>query len=64
LNDIARQRGQSLSQMAVAWLLRDERITSVLIGASRPEQITDNLKALSNIAFNEAELGQIEKILK
>jgi L-glyceraldehyde 3-phosphate reductase len=49
--------------MAVAWLLRDERITSVLIGASRPEQITDNLKALSNLAFSEEELHQIETIL-
>jgi L-glyceraldehyde 3-phosphate reductase len=64
LNDIAKRRGQSLSQMAISWLLRDGRITSVLIGASRPEQITDNVKALSNIAFSEAESGQIEKILK
>jgi L-glyceraldehyde 3-phosphate reductase len=64
LNNVAKQRGQSLSQMAIAWLLRDGRITSVLIGASRPEQITDNVKALSNIAFSEAESGQIEKILK
>jgi L-glyceraldehyde 3-phosphate reductase len=64
LNDIAKRRGQSLSQMAIAWLLRDERITSVLIGASRPEQITDNLKALSNITFNGDELNQIETILR
>jgi L-glyceraldehyde 3-phosphate reductase len=63
LNEVAKNRGQSLSQMAVAWLLRDERITSVLIGASRPEQITDNLKALSNLAFSEEELHQIETIL-
>jgi L-glyceraldehyde 3-phosphate reductase len=64
LNDIAKKRGQSLSQMAIAWLLRDERITSVLIGASRPQQITDNLKALSNIAFSGDQLSQIDTILK
>jgi L-glyceraldehyde 3-phosphate reductase len=64
LNNIAKRRGQSLSQMAISWLLRDGRITSVLIGASRPEQITDNLKALSNIAFSEEELKQIEKVLR
>lgn len=63
LNNIAGRRGQSLSQMAIAWLLRDKRITSVLIGASRPQQITENLKALSNIAFSDDELNQIEKIL-
>jgi L-glyceraldehyde 3-phosphate reductase len=64
LNDIAKRRGQSLSQMAIAWLLRDPRITSVLIGASRPEQITDNLRALPNIVFSEEELGQIETVLR
>jgi L-glyceraldehyde 3-phosphate reductase len=63
LNDIAKQRGQSLSQMAIAWLLKDPRITSVLIGASRPQQITDNLKALSNITFSEEQLSQIDKSL-
>jgi aryl-alcohol dehydrogenase-like predicted oxidoreductase len=63
LNDIAKRRGQSLSQMAIAWLLRDERITSVLTGASRPQQITDNLKALSNLAFSDDELRRIEEIL-
>ena len=64
LNDIAKNRSQSLSQMAIAWLLRDLRITSVLVGASRPQQITDNLKALSNIFFSETELSQIEAVLK
>jgi L-glyceraldehyde 3-phosphate reductase len=64
LNTIAKQRGQSLSQMAIAWLLKDPRITSVLIGASRPQQITDNLKALSNITFSQAQLSQIEAVLK
>ncbi len=63
LNAIAQKRGQSLSQMAIAWLLRDPRITSVLVGASRPQQITDNLKALSNIVFSDDQLRQIETIL-
>jgi L-glyceraldehyde 3-phosphate reductase len=63
LNDIAKKRGQSLSQMAISWLLRDPRITSVLIGASRPQQVTDNLKALSNITFDNDELNRIEKTL-
>jgi L-glyceraldehyde 3-phosphate reductase len=63
LNNIAKQRRQSLSQMAIAWLLRDDRITSVLVGASRCEQITDNLKALSNLAFSDDELRRIEEIL-
>ena len=64
LNEVAKNRGQSLSQMAVAWLLRDERITSVLIGASRPEQITDNIKALSNLTFSDEEQRRIEEILQ
>ncbi|MBE9584169.1 L-glyceraldehyde 3-phosphate reductase [Mucilaginibacter sp. JRF] len=64
LNDIAVQRGQSLAQMALAWLLKDERITSVLIGASKPEQLADSLKALDNIQFSADELAGIESILK
>lgn len=63
LNDIAGSRGQTLAQMAIAWLLKDERVTSVLIGASRPEQIEDCLGSLSNIAFSAEELGKIEAIL-
>ncbi|OCX51458.1 L-glyceraldehyde 3-phosphate reductase [Mucilaginibacter sp. PPCGB 2223] len=63
LNDIAINRGQSLAQMALAWILKDERVTSVLIGASRPEQLTDSLKCLENISFSAEELQQIEKIL-
>ena len=63
LNDLAVSRGQSLAQMALAWLLKDRRVTSVLIGASRPEQLADSLKCLEKAAFSEEELGQIETIL-
>ena len=64
LNDIALKRDQSLAQMALAWLLKDQRVTSVLIGASRPEQLADSLKCLENIEFAKEELDQIEVILK
>lgn len=64
LNDIALQRGQTLAQMALAWLLKDPRVTSVLIGASRPEQLADSLRCLDNIAFSAEELTKIEDILK
>jgi L-glyceraldehyde 3-phosphate reductase len=63
LNEIALQRGQTLAQMALAWLLKDNRITSVLIGASRAEQLADSLKCLDNIVFSTEELGKIEEIL-
>lgn len=63
LNDVAQERGQSLAQMAIAWLLKDKRITSVLIGASSPEQITDSCNSLNNLSFNSEELDRIEKIL-
>lgn len=62
LNEIAENRGQSLAQMALAWILKDGKVTSVLIGASRPEQILDNLKALDNIVFSEEELRRIDEI--
>jgi L-glyceraldehyde 3-phosphate reductase len=61
LNDIAAARGQSLAQMAVAWVLRDARVTSALIGASRPEQITDLVGALKNLGFSAAELASIDQ---
>ncbi|HRI61893.1 MAG TPA: L-glyceraldehyde 3-phosphate reductase [Saprospiraceae bacterium] len=64
LNEIALKRGQTLAQMALAWLLKDPRITSVLIGASRPEQLADSLKCLENLQFDQAELDRIEGILK
>jgi L-glyceraldehyde 3-phosphate reductase len=63
LNNLAVQRGQSLAQMALAWILKDERVTSVLIGASRPEQLSDSLKALDNIQFSAEQLARIEEIL-
>lgn len=64
LNEIAAQRGQSLAQMAVAWLLKDERITSVLIGASKTAQLKNSLQALDNLVFSTDELHRIETILK
>jgi len=60
LNEIARRRGQSLAQMALAWCLRDPRITTVLIGASRPEQIEENVAALDNLEFAKEELAEID----
>jgi L-glyceraldehyde 3-phosphate reductase len=69
LNDIAADRGQTLPQMALAWVLRDDKrrnvapITSALIGASRPEQIVENVTALDNLNFSEQELNQIDLVL-
>jgi L-glyceraldehyde 3-phosphate reductase len=63
LNELAKQRGQSLAQMALAWVLRDHRITSALIGASRVEQIEQNVAALANLAFSAGELARIDAIL-
>lgn len=63
LNDVAINRGQSLAQMAIAWLLKDKRVTSVLIGASSVEQLRDNLGALKNQGFTQEELLRIEEIL-
>lgn len=62
LNDLACERGQSLAQMALAWVLRDGVVTSVLIGASKPQQILDNIEAAKNTGFSEEELDMIEKI--
>ncbi len=62
LNELAAQRGQSLAQMALAWVLRDGIISSVLVGASRPEQILDNIQAVQNTRFTADELALIEKI--
>jgi L-glyceraldehyde 3-phosphate reductase len=61
LNEIARRRGQSLAQMALAWCLRDSRVTTVLIGASRPEQIQENIAVLDNLEFTNEELAEIDK---
>ncbi len=61
LNELALQRGQTLAQMALAWVLRDRRITTALIGASRWSQIEDSLGALDNLEFTEAELAEIDQ---
>ena len=62
LNEIASERGQSLAQLAIAWLLRDGGVTSVLLGASSPEQLAENLGALDNTAFTDDELARIDEI--
>lgn len=61
---MAEERGQSLAQMALAWILRRKEITSVLIGASKAEQIVDNVNTLKKLDFTQDELERIEKILK
>ncbi len=61
LNEIAQARGQSLAQLALAWVLRDERVTSVLIGASSVKQLDDNLAVLDNLVISQAELDAIEQ---
>lgn len=63
LNAIAQQRGQKLAHMALSWLLKDSRVTSVLIGASRPEQVLDSLQSLKNTTFSTEELQAIETVL-
>ncbi|MWC27766.1 L-glyceraldehyde 3-phosphate reductase [Paenibacillus sp. MMS18-CY102] len=63
LNEFAQERGQTLAQMALAWVLRGGRVTSALIGASRVSQIDDNVAALNNLAFTEEELRRIEDVL-
>ena len=63
LHEIAEERGQSLTQMALAWLLRDDKVTSVLIGASRPQQILENIKALDHTSFSREELARIDAIV-
>jgi L-glyceraldehyde 3-phosphate reductase len=64
LNELGQQRGQSLAQMAIAWVLRKPAVTSALIGASSVEQLDDNLAALNNLQFSDEELEKIESILK
>jgi len=63
LNELAIKRGQNLAQMALSWILKDDRITSVLIGVSKPEQVTDSIKCLENISFSAEELNTINSIL-
>lgn len=64
LHELAQERGQSLAQLALAWVLRDERVTSVLIGASRPAQLDDSLRCLEQQAFSAEELARIEEVLR
>jgi len=64
LHEVALRRGQTLAQLAIAWLLKDPRISSVLVGVSRPEQLDDNVAAVRNTTFNAEELQEIEGILK
>ncbi len=64
LNDIALSRNQTLAQMALAWILKDGRVTSVLIGASKPEQVLNSIACLENLKFSNKELKSIEQILK
>ncbi|MCW2462527.1 L-glyceraldehyde 3-phosphate reductase [Elizabethkingia anophelis] len=64
LNNLAQEREQTLAQMAIAWLLKDKRVTSVLVGASSVEQLLQNLESINNLDFSQNELQQIEKILK
>ena len=64
LNDIAKDRGQSLAQMALVWALKQGRLTSVILGASRSKQVVENVKALDNAEFTEEEMKLIEEILK
>lgn len=62
LNDIATSRGQTLSQMALSWVLHNKAVTTVLIGASRPEQITENIGCLDRLDFTEDELAEIDRL--
>lgn len=64
LNEIASQRGQSLAQMALSWILKDHRISSVLVGVSSIKQLSDNLEILQSSAFNDSELNEIELLLE
>lgn len=63
LNEIAKTRSQTLAQMAIAWLLKDPRITSVLVGVSKPEQLDDNVSAVKNTQFSDSEVAKIKEIL-
>ncbi len=60
LNEIAQRRGQALAQMAIAWVLRDPRVTSALIGASSVKQLETNVAALDNLEFTDEELAEID----
>jgi len=63
LNEIAERRGQTLAQMALAWVLKDERVTSVIVGASSVKQLSDNLKTVENLEFTDDEVNQISSLI-
>jgi L-glyceraldehyde 3-phosphate reductase len=63
LNEIAAERGQTLAEMAVAWVLRDPRVTSALVGTSKVSQVDDNVAALKNLKLSAEELSRIDGIL-
>jgi L-glyceraldehyde 3-phosphate reductase len=63
LNELAAERGQSLAQMALAWVLRDGKVTSALIGASRVSQLEENVVALQHLSFSSDELARIDQIV-
>jgi L-glyceraldehyde 3-phosphate reductase len=63
LNELAEKRGQNLAQMALSWILKDPRITSVILGVSKPQQLTDSLECLKNTSFDDTELQEINSIL-
>jgi L-glyceraldehyde 3-phosphate reductase len=63
LNEIAKKRKQTLAQMSLSWVLHDSAVTSALIGASRPEQIKQNLAAAQNTTFSEQEIARIDEVL-
>jgi L-glyceraldehyde 3-phosphate reductase len=63
LNEIAKQRGQTMAEMAVAWVLRDPRVTSALVGTSKVSQVDDNVAALKNLRFSAEELTKIDGVL-
>ena len=62
LNEVAAGRGQTLAEMALSWILRDGIVTSVLLGASKPQQLLDNIKAIENTEFSEKELKKIDEL--
>jgi L-glyceraldehyde 3-phosphate reductase len=64
LNEIAKERGQTLAEMAVAWVLRDPRVTSALVGTSKVSQVDDNVAALKNVKFSVEELSRIDGVLR
>ena len=63
LSEVAAHRGQTLAEMALAWCLKDDRVTSVIVGASRVSQLEDDFKALENVSFTAEELAEIDGIV-